>query len=308
MNGKWFGLTVLLLLGAVLVFTPEATGEKEPEMKKKISADKLTIVAPDAKVQKFAGGFKFTEGPAVDAEGNIFFSDIPNNRIHKWSPAGGLSTFREDSGGANGLFFDKTGNLIACEGGRRRLVAITPQGKIIVLADNYKNKRLNSPNDLWITPAGGIYFTDPRYGGRDDMQQGGEHVYYLSADRKKLIRVIDDMVRPNGLIGTADGKLLYVSDRGAKKTYVYKVNPDGTLSDKKFFAPEGSDGMTIDNRDNIYLTTKVVSVYDSAGNRIETIKVDEVPANVCFGGSDKQTLFITARTSLYSLQMQVKGL
>jgi len=187
-------------------------------------------------------------------------------------------------------------------------VSITADGKIIVLADNYKNKRLNSPNDLWITPGGGIYFTDPRYGSKDDMQQGGEHVYYLSADRKRLVRVIDDMVRPNGLIGTADGKLLYVSDRGAKKTYVYKINPDGTLSDKKFFAPEGSDGMTIDNRDNIYLTTKVVSVYDSAGNRIESIKIAETPANVCFGGRDKQTLFITAQTSLYSLRMQVKGL
>ena len=277
-------------------------------IKPKVAVGKSSIVAGGAKMKKLAGGFKFTEGPAADVEGNIFFSDIPNNRINKWSLEGVLSTFREDSGGANGLFFDKAGNLIACEGGRRQLVAITPDGKIIVLADSYGGKRLNSPNDLWITPAGGIYFTDPRYGSRDDMQQGGEHVYYLSADRKKLIRVIDDMVRPNGLIGTADGKLLYVSDRGAKKTYVYKVNPDGTLLDKKFFAAEGSDGMTIDNRGNIYLTTEVVSVYDSAGNRIEAIEVPETPANVCFGGSDKQTLFITARTSLYSLQMQVKGL
>lgn len=305
MNGKWFGLTVLLLAAAVLVFTPKAIGERKMETKVSI---KSSLVAPNAKVQKLAGGFKFTEGPAADAKGNIFFSDIPNSRIHKWSLTAGLSTFREDSGRANGLFFDKSGNLIVCEGGRRQLVAITPGGKIIVLADNYKNKRLNSPNDLWITPAGGIYFTDPRYGSKDDMQQGGEHVYYLSADRKKLIRVIDDMVRPNGLIGTADGKLLYVSDRGAKKTYVYKVNPNGTLSDKKFFAPEGSDGMTIDNRANIYLTTKVVSVYDSAGNRIEAIKIPETPANVCFGGRDKQTLFITAKTSLYSVRMQVKGL
>jgi gluconolactonase len=305
MNGKWFGLTVLLLAGVVLVFTQKAIGERKMETKVSI---KSSLVAPNAKVQKLAGGFKFTEGPAADAEGNILFSDIPNSRIHKWSLTDGLSTFREDSGRANGLFFDKAGNLIACEGGRRRLVAITPEGKIIVLADSYDGKRLNSQNDLWITPGGGIYFTDPRYGSKDDMQQGGEHVYYLSADRKKLARVIDDMVRPNGLIGTADGKLLYVSDRGAKKTYVYKVNPDGTLSDKKFFAPEGSDGMTIDNRGNIYLTTEVVSVYDSAGNHIEAIKIPETPANVCFGGKDKQTLFITARTSLYSLQMQVKGL
>jgi sugar lactone lactonase YvrE/L-ascorbate metabolism protein UlaG (beta-lactamase superfamily) len=272
-----------------------------------LKAERISVVAPGAKVKKLAGGFSFTEGPAADAKGNIFFSDIPNNRIHKWSLDAKLSTFRENSGGANGLYFDKDGNLLACEGGGRRLVSIDPQAKVTVLAEKYENKRFNSLNDLWIDPKGGIYFTDPRYGRRDDLEQDGEHVYYLSPDRKKLIRVIDDMVRPNGIIGTPDGKLLYVTDHGGKKTFVYTINKDATLSNKRLFAPEGSDGMTIDNEGNVYLTTDVVAVYNKNGQKIETIEVPERPANVSFGGKDKRTLFITARTSLYSVKMRVKG-
>lgn len=269
------------------------------------SAEKLSVVAEGAKVEKLAGGFKFTEGPAADAEGNIFFTDIPNNRIHKWSLDGKLSTFREDSGAANGLFFDKDGNLLACEGGRGRLVSINSKGKVTVLADKYNNKKFNSLNDLWIDPKGGVYFTDPRYGRRDNMEQDGEHVYYLSPGRKRIVRVVDDMVRPNGVIGTADGKRLYVADHGGGMTFVYTINEDGMLSNKKLFSLEGSDGMTVDNEGNVYLTTDVVAVYNKNGERIETIEVPERPANVCFGGKDKRTLFITARTSLYSVRMRV---
>ncbi len=177
-----------------------------------------------------------------------------------------------------------------------------------MLADKYKGKKFNSPNDLWIDRKGGIYFTDPRYGRREEMPQDGECVYYLSGDRKQVIRLIDDMVRPNGIIGTADGKRLYVADHGGKKTYVYKINKDGTLSDKHLFAEQGSDGMTLDSRGNVYLTGTEVTVYSTGGEKIASIEVPERPSNVCFGGKDKKTLFITARTSLYSLRMAVKGL
>ena len=270
--------------------------------------DPKTLLSPDATVQKLAGEFRFTEGPAADKQGNIYFTDIPNNRIHRWSLDGKLSAFLENSDGANGLFFDKDGNLIACAGGKGQLVSIAPQGAVTVLADRYHEKPFNSPNDLWIDPKGGIYFTDPRYGSRENLPQDGEHVYYLSPDRKRLIRVIDTMVRPNGILGTPDGKLLYVADHGAKQTYAYKINPDGTLSDRTLFAPQGSDGITMDEQGNVYLTESAVSVYDKRGDLIITIEVPEQPSNVCFGGKDKKTLFITARTSLYSVRMQVKGI
>ena len=294
MNRKSCSAMALLLAAAM------AGCEKQPP--------ELSIVAPQAKVQKLADGFRFTEGPAADTQGDIFFTDIPNNRIHKWSLDGRLSTFLENSGGANGLFFDRNGSLLACAGTAGQLVSIDPQGKVTVLADKYDGKRLNSPNDLWMSPGGGIYFTDPRYGRRDDLPQEGEHVYYLSADRKRLIRVIDDMLRPNGVIGTADGKRLYVADHGANNTYVYSVNQDGTLSDKRLFAAQGSDGMTLDERGNVYLTGEGVSVFDAGGRNIAAIDVPEKPSNLCFGGRDKKTLFITARTSLYCLRMRVKGL
>ncbi len=306
MKIKLYGITASLLIAAVTTFGQEAgQGKKIAEEQ---TTQKRNVVADGAKVERLASDFQFTEGPASDAEGNIYFSDIPNNRIHKWSLDGKLSTFRENSGGANGLFVDKKGNLLVCEGGGRRLVSIDPKGDVTILADKYQGKRFNSLNDLWIDSKGGIYFTDPRYGPRDDMEQDGEHVYYLSPDRKNIIRVVNDMVRPNGLVGTADGKLLYIADHGGNKTYVYNINKDGTLSNKKLFAPEGSDGMTIDNEGNVYLTTKVVAVYNSKGQKIETIEVPEGPANVCFGGKDKKTLFITARTSLYSVRMRVKGI
>jgi gluconolactonase len=305
MNPRNYILTALILLLA-------ASG---------CSSERQSLIAPGAEVQKLAGGFAFTEGPAADKEGNIFFSDIPNNRIHKWSLDGKLSTFKEDSGGANGLFFDDSGTLFVCEGGRRRLVSIDPRGNMQVLVEKYKNKKFNSPNDLWLHPKGGIYFTDPCYGNRDKMEQDGEHVYYLSPDRKKVLRVIDDMIKPNGVIGTGDGKLLYVTDHGGDNTFVYKINSNGTLSNKKLFAPESSDGMTIDNKGNIYLTSmpastlsdydtgqNPVTVYDSSGRKIETILIPERPTNVSFGGPDKKTLFITAQKSLYSVKMRVNGL
>jgi len=290
MNRELSALTVLLLTAGIVY-----------------GVDGRSVMAPGAKVAKLAGDFKFTEGPAADAEGNVFFSDIPNNRIHKYSLDGKLSVFRENSGGANGLFFDKNGNLLACEGGGQRLVSISPRGQLTVLAESYQGKRFNSLNDLWIDPKGGVYFSDPRYGNRDGMEQDGEHVYYLSPDRERLIRVIDDMVRPNGLVGTPDGKLLYVTDNGDGKTFVYAVNKDGTLSNKKLFAPEGSDGMSIDDQGNVYLTTAGVAVYNKDGEKIELISVPERPANVCFGGTDGKTLFITARTSLYSVRTRVTG-
>lgn len=265
------------------------------------------IIAQDQAVKKLAGDFKFTEGPAADKNGNICFTDIPNNRILKWSLDGTLSTFVENSRGANGLYFDKDGNLIACAGGAGQMISIDPAGTVTVLAETYKDKPFNSPNDLWIDPAGGVYFSDPRYGPRENLPQDGEHVYYLSPDRKQVTRVIDDMVRPNGLIGTGDGKL-YVADAGANQTFVYTISVDGTLADKKLFAPQGSDGMTIDERGNVYLTGDAVTVYDPSGQVIQAIAVPERPSNLTFGGKDGKTLFITARTSLYAIEMQVGGL
>ncbi len=306
----FISLLVVLTLGMTGAAKEEVAKEKatkEDKPARKETAKGKSLLAPGAQVKMLVDDFQFTEGPAGDAVGNVYFTDIPNNRIIKWSLDGTPTVFLDNSGGANGLYFDRAGNLFACQGEARRLVSVSPKGEITVLVDKYRGKKFNSPNDLWIDPKGGVYFSDPRYGNREGMEQAGEYVFYLTPDRKTVVRVISDMVRPNGLIGTPDGTTLYVADAGAGKIYAYQINKSGTLAKKRLFAPEGSDGMTIDNKGNVYLTTQVVAIYDSKGKKIEEIQVPEQPANVTFAGKDNSTLFITARKSLYAVQMQVKG-
>ncbi|MBN1818446.1 MAG: SMP-30/gluconolactonase/LRE family protein [Sedimentisphaerales bacterium] len=270
------------------------------------------VVAPGAELQVLSRGFSFTEGPAVDAEGNVYFTDQPNDRILKWDTQDIVSVFMQPCGRSNGLYFDKKGNLLACADEKNELWRIDMQGNRTVVLGKYKDRILNGPNDLWVRPDGGIYFTDPFYKrpwwSHDARPQDGECVYFLSADGKTLIRVADDLAQPNGIIGTPDGKTLYVADIRAGKTYSYNINADGTLSGKKLFCELGSDGMTIDNEGNVYLTGRGVSVFDKDGKKIRQIDVPERwTANVCFGGKDHKTLFITASKGLYAMKMRVTG-
>jgi gluconolactonase len=271
-----------------------------------------SVIAPGAKLEKLSGEFQFTEGPTSDKEGNVFFTDQPNNRIMKWSVDGKLSTFLQPAGRANGMFFDAQGNLIACADEKTELWSITPDGKHTVLAKEYEGKSLNGPNDVWVRPDGGLYFTDPFYKREwwdyNQRPQDGEHVYFLSADRKTLKRVTTDLAQPNGIIGTPDGKTLFVSDIRARKTYAFDIQPDGTLTNKLLRCELGSDGMTLDNEGNLYLTGRGVSVFDKTGKKIEQIDVPEGwTANVSFGGKDHQTLFITSSKGLYAIKVRVKG-
>ena len=269
------------------------------------------IIAPGESVKQLAGDFKFTEGPASDASGNVFFTDQPNDRIMEWSVDGKLSTYLQPCGRANGLSFDRDGNLWACADEKNQLWRISPDHKVSVVLTNYEGKLFNGPNDIWLRPSGGLYFTDPYY-KRDYWKRGpkeqGEFVYFLAPDQKRLARVIEDLKQPNGIIGTPDSKFLFVADIGDHKTYRYEIQPDGTLKGKTLFCELGSDGMTLDNEGNVYLTGKGVSVFDPSGKKIEQIDIPESwTANVCFGGKDRQTLFITASKGLYSLKMRVKG-
>lgn len=271
------------------------------------------VVAPGATVEKLAGDFQFTEGPTCDAEGNLFFTDQPNDRILKWSAEGGLSTFLQPAGRANGMYFDIQGNLIACADERTALWSIAPDGRVTVLVSEYNGMPLNGPNDVWVRPDGALYFTDPFYPRswwtHDAMPQDGQHVYFLSADRRRLVRVTDDLEKPNGIIGTPDGKTLYVADIGAGKTYRFDIAPDGYLTGKTLLIEQGSDGLTLDNEGNLYLTGKGVSVFDKTGRQIAQINVleEEWTANVSFCARDKRTLFMTAGKGLYGLKMRVTG-
>jgi gluconolactonase len=270
------------------------------------------VIAPGAKLEKLSGGFAFTEGATCDKNGNVFFTDQPDNRIMEWSADGKLSTFLQPAGRANGMMFDANGNLIACADEHNQLWSIAPDKTVTILVTNYQGKYLNGPNDVWIAPNGGMYISDPfyrrKYWDHDTMALPGEEVFYLSPDRKILERVTDDLKKPNGVTGTPDGKNLYVSDIRAGQTWRYDILPDGSLTNKTLFCGLGSDGMTIDDAGDLYLTGHGVTIFDKTGKQIGHIDVDENwTGNLCFGGKDRKTLFITASTSLYSIRMNVKG-
>lgn len=293
-------LLVIILLSAAL---SACAGKPKTPKRPFAAGEKVTLAG---------GGYSFTEGPSAAPDGSVWFTDQPNNKIEIWRENGTITNFTVAAERSNGTFFNQKGDLVACADQHNRLVCFTPDKKVVILAENYDGKHFNGPNDLWIAPGGGIYFSDPYY-HRDYWESGHKEVqdtrgvYYLSPDGK-LIRVISDFRQPNGLIGTPDGRTLYVSDINDGKIWKYSIQPDGTLSGKTFFAPEGSDGMTIDNRGNVYLTNKFVSVYNSAGENIARIEVPERPSNLCFGGKKKNILFITARTSVYILKMKTRGI
>ena len=266
----------------------------------------------EAELKVLSASFKFTEGPVADQDGNVYFTDQPNDRIMIWTTKGELKTFLQPSGRSNGLFFDRQGNLLACADEKNELWSITPDKKITVLVKNYQGKLLNAPNDLWVDPSGGIYFTDPfyrrDYWDRQDKEIEDENVYYLPPDRSALTIAAGDFKRPNGIVGTPDGKFLYVADLSGRKTYRFALGPNGALSQRTLFVEQGSDGMTMDALGNVYLTGRGVSVYSPEGEKIDQIPLpDRWTANVCFGGANRDVLFITSQDSLFSIQMKVKG-
>ena len=271
------------------------------------------LFEPTSEVTKVATGYKFTEGPSVAPDGRVFFTDQPNDKILIWNEKdNSVSTFLESTERSNGTYFNKKGELVCCADLNNRLIAFSMDKKMRILAENFDGKHLNGPNDLWINPKnGGIYFSDP-YWPRDYWEKGHSEVqdkravYYLQPDGV-VIRVIADFKSPNGLIGTPDGKTLYASDMGDRKIWKYEIQADGTLSNKTLFAPEGADGMTIDNKGNVYLATRGISVYAPDGKSITKIKVPESITNICFGGKKRNILFITSGTSAYILKMNVKG-
>lgn len=265
-----------------------------------------------AKPKLISKHFSFTEGASVDKKGNVFFTDQPNNKIWEYTTNKQLFIFMDNAGRSNGTYFDKKGNLISCADEHDQLWSISPNKKVKVLVNNLDGKLLNGPNDVWVAPNGGIYITDPYY-QRDYWERkkpdlDSKNVYYLPKGSSKLISVISDMKSPNGIVGTPDGKYLYVSDIESNKTFKYTIAPDGSLTAKQLFTEQGSDGMTLDNKGSVYLTGKGVTIYNSEGVKIGHINIDEPwTANLCFGGKNKDLLFITASKAIYILQMKVRG-
>jgi len=272
-------------------------------------------LAPGAELKLVADGYKFTEGPAVDVKGDVYFTDQPNDRILKWTAATGkVETFMQPCGRANGLDIAPDGFLIACADEKGELRRIdTATGKFTILLENFGGKLFNGPNDVWVNPKGGMYFTDPFYKrdywhGREKPDQEKERVFYLPDGAKVPVIADDSLVQPNGIIGSPDGKMLFVADIGDHKTYQYDIAKDGSLTHRKLFCGMGSDGMTRDTAGNLYLTGKGVTVFNREGKKLGEIPVAKSwTANVSFCGPTMKTLFITAMDCVFTIEMAVEG-
>ncbi len=266
------------------------------------------LIAPGAAVEIVAEGFVFTEGPVWDGSG-LLFSDVRVNKIMRYTEDGDVSLYIDDIG-TNGLYFDNGGLLIVCGNLLdRQLYRISENGARTVLVDKVDGKRLNAPNDCWVDPAGGIYFTDPRYRTREVMELDVEILYYLGADGE--LSVADpDYERPNGLIGTTDGKTLYVADYAGEFINRYDIESPGVLTNKTRFADGRCDGMTLDVQGNLYLTRDKVVVHRPDGSLLGEIDLpgEGGSTNVTFGGQGRKTLYITGGTRLMKLDMQVAGI
>jgi len=303
--------------------------------------DPTCLVSPSThgRLDTLAGGFSFTEGPAVDKYGNIFFTDQPNDKIYKWSVhSRTITTFLTGTGRSNGMAFDRNGYLIACADMHGELWKIAPDGSHTVLVNNYHGKLLNGPNDVWVNPRnGGMYITDPifprGYWDADDPRQQawppthseqapsgkGGYVYYLAPGSHALVRVTTEAMGwdsdgwPNGVVGTPDGKKLYVNkwapDINTAGTWVFDINPNGSLSNMRKFIDMGGDGMSMDERGNIYISNSYgVTAFDPHGNRIFNVPTGTGATNNVFGGPDNKTLFITGPVDkLTALKMNVRG-
>jgi gluconolactonase len=301
------GVRAGMFLAALAVVTGGASA---------LAADPIPDVGPAGDVQKVAGDFGFTEGPAWDGKDSLYFTDVQNARIHKVDAEGAVSVFAEETGPCNGLMFNQAGELMACNMGGQLVAWNVETKEKRVLASEFEGKRFNAPNDLVIDAAGGVYFTDPPFRAPQPLPQPVQGVYYLSADGK-LSRVVNDAPAPNGVLLSRDEKTLYVLPSMSADMQAYPVEAPGQLGALRTFCTvktppgrdnDGCDGATIDERGNLYLTTALgVQVFNEAGEALGVIEIPERPSNCTFGGADGKTLYVTARTSLYAVPMHVKG-
>jgi gluconolactonase len=312
MRTNWIQIGRWSLLAAVSGIALIGVTQAHARRRTNEAAQDSGLFAGPATPRLVARQFKFTEGPAVDKAGNVYFTDQPNNQIWKYDTQGKLSVFMDPAGRANGMYFDAKGNLIACADEKNQLWSIAPDKKVTVLVDLPEGHRLNGPNDVWVAPDGGMYFTDPYYQRdywpRTAPEQPGQYVYYLAPGQHQPTVVETTLKKPNGLIGPRDGKTLYIADIDGDKTYRYQLGPHGALTNRQLFVNQGSDGMTLDERGNVYLTGKGVTIYSPGGERLAHLDVPEDwTGNICFGGKDRKTLFITASKGVYVVPMRVRG-
>ena len=261
-------------------------------------------------VEAVARGFRYTDGPVWSRGGYLLLSDVPSNRILKLLPEGAPLIFRESSNGAAGNALDTQGRLYTCETHARRVTRTDSKGKVEVLADKWEGKRLNAPNDIVVSKSGHVYFTDPAFGNQQDTRELDFYGVYHLTPKGQLSVIAKPTGRPNGIALSANGRILFVTNSDERNIRAYDVAHDGEVSGERIFVSgiEGvPNGLRADEKGNLYVAAKGLAVYSPEGKLLVTIPMPETPSNCAFGDPDFQTLFITARTSVYRIHLDVKG-
>jgi len=296
---------MLCLLAFAVVAAPLTAGDTD-----------IPGIGKIGKPVKLDSKFDFTEGPCTDAKGNVYFSDIPKEKIYKVDLNGKLSVFVEGSNHANGLKMNGKGELVACEMDGQIVAYDIASKKKRTVIDKYDGNRFNAPNDLVVDKNDGVYFTDPSFRAPKPMPQKKLGVYYVDA-KGTVTRLIDDLPNPNGILLSTDEKTLYVIPTGQADMMAYAVEAPGKIGKGKVFCSlkqaegkkgSGGDGATLDAKGNLYITSALgLQVFNPSGKLLGIITLPEQPANVCFGGADFKTLYVTARTSLYTVRTEMTG-
>ena len=264
----------------------------------------------DYKVEKFTGGYTFTEGPAWSRDGYLIFSDVPASRIVKVIPGEKPATFREASNKTNGNTFDAKGNLYSCEGGAKRVVRTDKKGAVTVVADQYQGKKFNAPNDIVVSKNGHIYFTDPAFGAQEQGRELDFFGVYHVTPKGEVNLIAKPAGRPNGITISPNGKLLYVANSDDRAVYAYDLDGKGEASNERklISGVKGSpDGIRVDEKGNLYVTADKLDIYSPEGKLVHQIEFSEMPRNLAFGDADFQSLYVTAFTSVYRVRLSVKG-
>lgn len=278
--------------------------------------EKIPHIGPAGEMKTLRDDFQFTEGPTSDGHGNVYFTDIPANRIYKLDKENKIDVFLEPSNHCNGLMFNGAGKLYACEMDGRLISIDIATKKVEALAAEFNDKRFNAPNDLVIDSTGGVYFTDPHFRAPMPLPQEKTAVYYRDAVGK-VTRLMDDLKAPNGVILSPDEKTLYVIPSLQKEMMAYPVTAPGKVGKGKVFCTlqqnpnednRGGDGLTVDVKGNLYITSPTgIQVFDPQGKLLGTLKFPHKPANCTFGGPENKTLYVTAVKGLYAVPMEVAG-
>lgn len=262
------------------------------------------------KIERVASGFRFTEGPVWHKDGYLLFSDVPNNKIIKLAPGQVATVYRENSNGANGNTVDERGRLYTCESISRRVTRTDAKGNVEVLADKFEGKGLTAPNDIVVRRDGQAYFTDPAFGNQADTKELPFFGVYHLTSKGDLSVIWRGDTRPNGIALAPNGRILYVADSDARAIRAFDLDRQGTASGERVLVKgiDGvPDGLRTDEKGNLWLAAKGVQVFTAEGKHIQTFEIPEVPANLAFGDADLQTLYVTARTSVYRIRLPIKG-